>query len=625
MTGMMPQQQQQQQQFPQNNFGASSFQNLMHPSNLSTPMQVPQPTGIATQQKPRLDNNDFASKMLPNQSGATHMLATMGGLPGTKGSWKISPEEKERYRTIFQAWEPSGTGYLAGDVARQVLIQSGLPENDLMLIWNLADRDNRGNLDADEFAIAMHLIYRRLNGADLPTTLPVELAAPSNVLKRFVLGHRTAPSPPQQSSPTPPPQAATPPMHEEYDGGGGYVSDARRRGPTNRFLTPEAMRPRTNAGDDTIYEVDKEREAELDYLRAQIADTKAFLDRMPSISPGARTTSSSSSSRFTVEELKEKTRKTQEELTRAARSNPASQKYFNNAEELLDLLETQRTLQDEINYLCNRDIPVLARQLRSATAELRDAKVRHARRNDGSTDYMNYVQPTGPGGTVTESDRVRAKAKAMMAARRSGTSSSHDASHELRKAEDEKEASDRFADECERQMEQARDSLRDLRGDLRYLESLGTSKAVLDKKRFEKGQDLSYEIRRFVEQLERDAALDTPRESVTSSSYRQSSSSASPAVASPAPATPAAANKPSPAASPARPRTADEIKKEAERRVQERLAALQAKRGGSPRSPRPAAEKKPSEDELLAQGKKHVQGVDERTHTCASRRTHASS
>jgi hypothetical protein len=46
-------------------------------------------------------------------------------------------------------------------------------------IWNLADIQHRGKLNADEFAVAMHLIYQKLNGKDLPGELPENLVPPS--------------------------------------------------------------------------------------------------------------------------------------------------------------------------------------------------------------------------------------------------------------------------------------------------------------------------------------------------------------------------------------------------------------------------------------------------------------
>ncbi|KAI8149986.1 hypothetical protein BJV82DRAFT_585388 [Fennellomyces sp. T-0311] len=598
MTGMPPQQQQQQ----------FNFQNLMHPSNLSAPVQTPLRTGIAppmyNNNTPRLGNNDFASKMMPNQSGG--MPNMLGGRFGQSAiSWKISPEEKQRYREIFNAWNRPGESYMAGEVAREVLMQSGLGEQDLMRIWHLADSDNQGSLDEDEFAIAMHLIYRKLNNFDIPSVLPPELAPPSKSLKKYVLGRQNAPPPPSFSrEPQQQQQQATSPPHER-EPQGGYISSARRKGPASRFTSAAAARPRMQSH----YEEEEEEEEDgaLVDLRNEIAHMREALDRANSKSSRR---SEPKSSLYSTEELKEKIRKTQEELTRAQRSNP---KYFENQEILLDLLETQKTLQDEIQYLCNRDIPVLARQLRGATAELRDTKVRYARKNDGAQDFMAFVEPTGPGGIITESDRVRAKAKAMMAARKAGTSSKKDTGFELRKAEQEKEDYDRQADAYERDMERARDELRDLRGDLRYLNTLADSKVVVEKKRFDKGHDLPYELRRFVEQLERDSSLDlaaSPRygsSSTTSydtTSYNKPSTPASTDASSPAATSTSSRSISSPKpAAPAKPRTAEEIKKEAERRVQERLAALQAKRSParSPKPSTPSTPTQPNEEELAAQ------------------------
>lgn len=46
-------------------------------------------------------------------------------------------------------------------------------------IWGLADMQKRGKLNSDEFAVAMHLIYKKLNGYDLPKKLPDNLVPPS--------------------------------------------------------------------------------------------------------------------------------------------------------------------------------------------------------------------------------------------------------------------------------------------------------------------------------------------------------------------------------------------------------------------------------------------------------------
>lgn len=554
-TGMMGSQQM---MAPQQTGMASQQLNMMTgmPNNRPTPPPVPQlpmQTGymgsyqapvqtsfMPPQQaapKPRLQNLDFAKKMMPNQNGVTNLLhPSLGTSDANRLSWKISPQDKQRYRDIFNAWEGSGSGFMSGDTAKDVLTQSQLPPQDLMKIWNLADSENRGSLDVDEFSIAMHLVYRKLNGFEIPNVLPAELKPPSSLLKKFVLGRRPPPSTPSFN--TSPQQEDYTLDHHQND----YVSSSRRKGPQS---ASSKYASHYNDSDDQVDVVI------LEDLRRQISETKRELDRIPVI----RTTTSS---KYSLEELKEKIRRAQDDLSRT--SNPLTAKYNQNSDILLDLLETEKSLQDEIQYLCNRDIPILARQLRGAAAELRDTKVRHSRKNDGTQDFMAFIQPTGPGGSVTESDRVRAKAKAMMAARKAGNhGSSTDAAYGLRRAEEEKEEADRKADSIERDMEKSRTALLDMRGDLRYLEEMTAAQDLEDKKRFETGsQDLSYELRRFIEQLNSKASEPStyaPRQTYSpSTSGYQSSSVASPLVTS----TPS----PKPKASPARPRTAEEIKKE---------------------------------------------------------------
>ncbi|SCV75025.1 BQ2448_8054 [Microbotryum intermedium] len=94
--------------------------------------------------------------------------------------WALTKDEKKRYDQIFRAWDQQGTGFIEGRVSKEVFGQAGLDQNDLMAIWSeLADVQDRGKLNIDEFHVAMGLIYRRLNGNPIPQTLPPEMAPPS--------------------------------------------------------------------------------------------------------------------------------------------------------------------------------------------------------------------------------------------------------------------------------------------------------------------------------------------------------------------------------------------------------------------------------------------------------------
>ena len=94
--------------------------------------------------------------------------------------WTMSKDERKSYDNIFRAWDAKKTGWINGDVARELFGQSGLSREQLLQIWHLADAENRGKLNIAEFHIAMALIYRALNGNEIPQELPAELVPSSS-------------------------------------------------------------------------------------------------------------------------------------------------------------------------------------------------------------------------------------------------------------------------------------------------------------------------------------------------------------------------------------------------------------------------------------------------------------
>ena len=58
-------------------------------------------------------------------------------------------------------------------------MKSHLPNTELALIWRLADVDGDGYLDLEQWALANHLVRVRLEGHQLPHTLPNHLTPPS--------------------------------------------------------------------------------------------------------------------------------------------------------------------------------------------------------------------------------------------------------------------------------------------------------------------------------------------------------------------------------------------------------------------------------------------------------------
>ncbi|XP_048831995.1 epidermal growth factor receptor substrate 15-like 1 isoform X2 [Brienomyrus brachyistius] len=103
----------------------------------------------------------------------------------TDPRWAVRPEEKSKFDGIFESLVPV-SGLLSGEKVKPVLINSKLPLDVLGRVWDLSDIDKDGHLDRDEFAVAMHLVYRALEKEPVPPVLPSSLIPPSKRKKPAV-------------------------------------------------------------------------------------------------------------------------------------------------------------------------------------------------------------------------------------------------------------------------------------------------------------------------------------------------------------------------------------------------------------------------------------------------------
>ncbi|KAI6808137.1 hypothetical protein KC332_g13150 [Hortaea werneckii] len=114
----------------------------------------------------------------PPQAAPQPMAAqsTGGGVP-----WLVTPQEKTKYDQFFATIDTQNTGIINGEQAVRFFSDSRLPEDTLASIWDLADINSEGQLNRDEFAVAMYLIrqQRSTNPPPLPAFLPPALVPPS--------------------------------------------------------------------------------------------------------------------------------------------------------------------------------------------------------------------------------------------------------------------------------------------------------------------------------------------------------------------------------------------------------------------------------------------------------------
>jgi len=91
-----------------------------------------------------------------------------------QSQWLVAPSPEE-YRSEFIALGPNPVGKITGQQAKTKMVQSKLPSNALHKIWSLADVDRDGAFTLYEFSLAMHFIKMKLDGQDLPASLPPQM------------------------------------------------------------------------------------------------------------------------------------------------------------------------------------------------------------------------------------------------------------------------------------------------------------------------------------------------------------------------------------------------------------------------------------------------------------------
>ncbi|XP_058446969.1 intersectin-1 isoform X2 [Malaya genurostris] len=121
----------------------------------------------------------------PPQSGGGTPQRSMSvserapSIESPQSEWAIRGQQKLKYTQLFNTTDRNRTGFLTGPQARNILVQSKLPQAVLAQIWALSDIDADGRLGCEEFVLAMYLCDQALQGEKIAPTLPPELIPPS--------------------------------------------------------------------------------------------------------------------------------------------------------------------------------------------------------------------------------------------------------------------------------------------------------------------------------------------------------------------------------------------------------------------------------------------------------------
>lgn len=568
------------------------------------PTGVPGQWGLVNAPATGLPNIDALQARMMPQQGREQGNFTTAGLSGNAViPWAVTKDEKTRYDSLFKAWDGLGKGFIGGDVAIEVFGQSGLPKPDLERVWTLADNGNKGRLNMDEFAVAMHLIYRKLNGYPLPAQLPAELVPPSTRNFNDSIGtvksllHQESASRKDSGANLLPQKTgvsylknhsfrgdsnnlrnnrkdAT--VFKNNDDDVGYKSSARRRLGTS---SPRPESPSSTTSEDLTLDQLKKKIREkqvvldaLDFKDENAADEDDVLDRRD---------------RREADELYRRIRRVQEDID----SHPdAALRNVDSGAERRALKRQLQTLTDSL--------PDIASQVRRTERAIAEAKLELFRLKDAKAHPSSApsIVGTGPGGSVTESDRLKARAKAMMQQRSAALTGK-----KIETFDDDLAAPKRLEEENinikterennERMVKDVEDSVREFAQGLEdgLKEGSQSSSSEHEKRRWEDGLGVEDEVKDFIFDLQRSSRSSkvrneersTSRTAVDDRRDRDTSASRFRSSASPAPTSSRQSTSPAPSGgggSYASYKTPEEraafIKQQAEQRMAERLAAL---------------------------------------------------
>ncbi|KAJ1938245.1 actin organization and endocytosis protein, partial [Linderina macrospora] len=434
-----------------------------------------------------------ASLSSAKQSFQQNLLS--GRIGESEHKWAISTSEKAQYEAIFRRWDPGHRGVLKGDQAREVFAQSGLPQHELAKVWSLADINNQGELNLDEFSVAMHLIFRRIAGDQLPHALPQELVPRSSKdfmdslvnMKEQLLFKDFKKTPVRAATPA---RAASVPIEEDEASYSAYKSANRRRnqagssrhGTSSAEPTPEATTPVTAESVEQLRKSISQR-------KDQIAALKASIESKQQSRAESRI-----STRWRIDELKREI----EDLHRTIPDSTGGESEY--SKQLARRAKLARGI-DELT----RNLPSMVTDYERLATELAETKRDVVRKRDAKENPSPGVNTAG----MTEMEARAARLVAQRMAALTGQTPD-DANGE---------ANDRIKHEIERVDAQQREQLDRAKAVLTGMESAKkemskidlSASSIGDTSKWQEGVGVtSEEVKELIERLKRIEKISKP-------------------------------------------------------------------------------------------------------------------
>ncbi|ODV68368.1 hypothetical protein HYPBUDRAFT_104107 [Hyphopichia burtonii NRRL Y-1933] len=439
--------------------------------------------------------NAMQEHFLPSsQLPSNNLQNVMGGSLKTNVTWAITKQEKQIYDGIFSAWDKSRKGFIDGDVAISIFGKSGLGRPDLESIWNLVDSNNRGKLNKDEFAVVMHLVYRRLNGFELPLRLPPELIPPStkylqdsmDSLKNSLKGGGAV----KPAKPAPLKAKTDGSRFKNNDEDVGYVSSSRHRRRSNAAENDQQKSSVKSSRDNDLT---------IDDLKKLIREKQILLDALDAEDQDSLNANKSLDEKNyrDIEFLKSQIKNVQMSLN----DSSATRGSFDEKKQLLD----------KLNYLTRDRVPGLISKIHAVNKDIAKQKVelyklRLSKENpDWSPDSgESGIVGTGPNGEVTDYDRKKFKSKQLLKQRMAaltGKSASSGSNKDLdSKLQQESE-------QAQKERENQSNMINDIEGSIRELEDGAaaflhvSTKDEVGSNKWENGTDVSSHVAAFIRDL----------------------------------------------------------------------------------------------------------------------------